>query len=256
MRKTVLRTAAAVAAALLVMVATASAIRLHVPPLVVNTDGGFTPTTLPKHGYAPIKLHGYGKISTEDGSIPAVLEEIAIWFDKHGEVQTQGLPVCTVARLKATDTKQARRACGDAIVGTGFGKAIIYFPESRPIPASSPITIFNGPRSKKGNPTVIAHAYLGAPAPATYIVPIEIQRVHDGRYGFKTVAKIPKIADGAGVPVYGRLKIGREWVFKGKRLSYANAGCPDGRLQAKGQFRFDDGTVLRGGVLKQCKGTG
>ena len=36
--------------------------------LVVTTDGGFTPTTLPKNGFAPIKLHGYGKISTEDGS--------------------------------------------------------------------------------------------------------------------------------------------------------------------------------------------
>ena len=36
----------------------------------ITTDGGFTPTTLPKQGYAPIKLHGYGKIETDDGSPP------------------------------------------------------------------------------------------------------------------------------------------------------------------------------------------
>ncbi len=253
MRKTVLRATALGAALLLVAAAAATAIVLRLPPLVIKTDGGFTPTTLPKHGYAPIRLHGYGKISTEDGSIPPVLEKITIWFDKHGEVETRGLAVCTRAKLRATDTKAARRNCGDAIVGKGIGKAVIYFAESKPIPVTSPITIFNGPR-KHGNPTVFAHAYLGYPAPATYIVPIEIQRVDAGRYGFKTVATIPRIAGGAGVPIYGSLKIGREWVFKGRRLSYANAGCPDGRLQAKGQFRFRDGTFLQGSVLKQCKG--
>jgi hypothetical protein len=255
MPKTVLRTTVVAVALLLVGAASALAIRLHFDHVVVNTEGGFTPTTLPKHGYAPIKLHGYGKISTDDGSVPPVLEQITLWFDKHGEVQTRGLPVCTKAKLRATDTKHARQACGDALVGSGFGKAIVYFAESKPIPASSPILLFNGPR-EHGNPTVLAHAYLSVPAPSTYIVQVEIQRVHDGRYGFKTVAKIPKIASGAGVPIYGRLKIGREWSYKGKRYSYANAGCPDGRLQAKGQFRFRDGTVLQGGVLKKCKGTG
>ncbi|HVO54993.1 MAG TPA: hypothetical protein VMT37_11340 [Solirubrobacterales bacterium] len=255
MRKTVLRTAAVAVGLLLVAAGSALAIRLHVDHIVIETEGGFTPTTLPKHGYAPIKLHGYGKISTDDGSVPPVLEQLTLWFDKHGEVQTRGLPVCRRSQLESTDTKHARQACGDALVGKGIGKAIIYFPESKPIPASSPILLFNGP-PKHGNPTVLAHAYLSVPAPTTYIVQVEIQRVHDGRYGFKTVAKIPKIADGSGVPIYGELTIGRRWTYKGKRYSYANAGCPDGRLQAKGQFRFRDGTFLQGTVLKKCKGTG
>ncbi len=254
MQKTVLRAGALGVALLLVLAAAAAALRLHVDNIVVVTDGGFSPTTLPKRGHAPIKLHGYGKISTDDGSVPPALERIVLWFDRHGEVQTRGLPVCTKAKLTATDTRQARRNCGDAIVGTGLGKAVIDFPDSRPVYVSSPITLFNGPR-KHGNPTVLAHAYLSYPAPATYIVPVEIQKVRKGRYGFKTVAEIPKIAGGSGIPLYGRLTIGRRWTFKGRRLSFANAGCPDGRLQAKGQFRFRDGTFLQGGVLKRCKGT-
>lgn len=255
MRKTVLRATAVAVALLLVGAVSAGALRLHLGSLVVDTDGGFTPTTLPKHGYAPIKLHGYGKISTEDGSVPPALRQITLWFDKHGEVETRGLPVCTRAKLVTTTTKQARRNCRGSVVGAGFGKAIVYLAESRPIPASSPITIFNGPR-RNGNPTVLAHAYLSIPVPTTYIVPIEIQKVHDGRYGFKTVADIPPIAGGKGVPVYGRIEIGREWVFKGQRLSYANASCPDGHLQAKGLFEFNDGTSLPGEVLKKCKGEG
>jgi hypothetical protein len=253
MRKSVLRAGTLAAVVLLVGAASAVALVLQAGNIVVTTDGGFTPTTLPKHTFAPIRLHGYGKISTADGSLPPVLETIVLFFDKHGSVETRGLPVCTMGRLQATTTAQARKLCPGAIVGTGFGKAVVSFPEQPPIAATSPITIFNGPK-KDGNPTVLAHAHLTVPAPTTFVVPIEIQKVHDGRYGFKTVAKIPKIAGGAGIPVYGRLSIGRTWKYKGRTLSYANAGCPDGRLQAKGQFIFKDGTQLQGELLKPCKG--
>ncbi len=253
MRKTVLRASAVAAVLLLALAGTALALRLQVGNIVVTTDGGFSPTTLPKHKLAPIKLHGYGKLGTADGTLPPVLETITLWFDKHGSVETRGLPVCTAGKLAATTTPQARKLCPGSIVGTGFGKAVVAFPEQAPIPASSPITIFNGPR-KNGNPTVLAHAHLNQPGPTTFVVPIEIQKVHDGRYGFKTVAKIPPIAGGSGIPIYGSLSIGREWTYKGKRLSYVNASCPDGRLQAKGEFRFGDNTVLHGSLLKICKG--
>jgi hypothetical protein len=251
-RKTLLRVHVLAVVIVLALAGTALGIRLVAGPVVVTANGGFSPTTLPKDHFAPIKLHGFGKISTVDGSLPPILKTITIWFDKHGEVVTKGLPVCTPGKLAATTTPQARKLCPGAIVGTGFGKAVVNFPEQGPIPASSAITIFNGPR-KHGNPTVLAHAHLTVPAPTTFVVPIEIQRVHDGRYGFKTVAEIPKIAGGYGTPIYGRLTIGREWKYHGKTLSYANASCPDGRLQAKGEFSFKDGTVLHGSLAKACK---
>ena len=253
MRKTLLRVHVLAGAALLVAAASAAAIVLHASNLVITTDGGFSPTTLPKHGFAPIKLHGFGKIATEDGSPPPVLETVTLWFDKHGEVDTQGLPTCTPQKLAATTTAQARKLCPGAIVGKGFGKAVVDFPEQGPIPASSPITLFNA-KPEHGNPVVLAHAHLTVPGPTTFVVPIEIQKVHDGRYGFKTVGRIPKIAGGYGIPLYARLTVGREWKYKGKTHSFANAGCPDGRLQAKGQFKFKDGTFLQGTVFKRCKG--
>jgi len=252
-RKTLLRVPVLAAVAVLAAAGSAAAIVLHASNLVITTDGGFSPTSLPRKGFAPIKLHGFGKIDTEDGSPPPVLDTVTIWFDKNGKVETRGLPTCTPAKLKATTTATARKLCPGAIVGKGFGKAVVIFPEQAPIPASSPITLFNA-RPKHGNPVVLAHAHLTVPGPTTFVVPIEIEKVNDGRYGFKTVAKIPKIAGGSGIPLYARLSVGREWKYKGKTLSYANAGCPDGRLQAKGQFRFKDGTFLQGSLFKPCKG--
>jgi hypothetical protein len=254
MRKTVLRTLAVAAVLALALAGSAYALRIQVGNIIVTGDGNFSPTALPKHELAPIRLHGYGKIETADGSLPPILKQLVFWFDKHGAVVTQGLAVCPMHKLIATTPARARKNCQSAIVGTGFAKGVVNFPEQAPIPASSPLTIFNAP-PQGGNPAVYVHAYTTVGGPSTIIIPVVIQKVHDGRYGFKTVANIPKIVNGYGTPISGRLKIGREWTYKGKRLSYANASCPDGRLQAKVRSTFKDGSVLEGDFLKPCTGT-
>jgi hypothetical protein len=254
MRKNVLRTAILTVIALLVMGGMAvAAIVLRAGPVEVVAEGGFTPTTLPKHETAPITLHGEGRIANTEGGLPPILETLTVWYDKHGAVVTKGLPYCTQGKLAATTTATARKVCAGSIIGEGRGTALIAFPEQRPFKASSPITIFNA-APHNGNPTVLAHAYLSVPAPTTYIVPVEIQKVHAGPYGFRTEAKIPKIAGGAGIPLEGSLTIGKRWTFKGQRLSYANASCPSGKLQAKVETGFKEGTKINGIIIKHCKG--
>lgn len=253
MRKIALRSLLGTAAvAILAIGGIAQAIELRVGKIIITADGGFSPTTLPKRENAPIKLHGFAKFRTTDGSRPSPLRKLVIEFDKHGAVETRGLPKCTRQKLVATTTSTARRLCPGAIVGTGFGTAVVELPEQRPIEASSALTLFNGPE-KHGNPTVLGHAHLDYPAPTTYVVLIEIEKINRGRYGFRTVADFPRIANDYGSPIYGRLRIGREWTYKGERLSFANAHCADGRLQAKGQFTFKDGSFVEGTVFRPCK---
>jgi hypothetical protein len=255
MRKSVLRTAILAVVALLVMGGMAvGAIVLRAGPVEVTAEGGFTPTTLPKDKTAPITLHGEGKIANSEGGLPPILKTLTVWYDKHGAVVTKGLPYCTKAKLMATTTATARKVCSGSIIGEGHGTALIAFPEQRPFKASSPITIFNA-APHNGNPTVLAHAYLSVPAPTTYIVPVEIQKVHAGPYGFRTEATIPKIAGGYGIPLEGRLTIGKRWTFKGQKLSYANASCPAGKLQAKVETGFAEGTKINGIIIKHCKGS-
>jgi hypothetical protein len=239
-------------AAMLAVAASALAIRIQAGNIVVTGDGGFTPTALPKNVDAPITIFGHGKISTVDGTLPPVLKTIQLEFDKHGSVETVGLPICTAAKLQSTTVPQARKLCPGAIVGKGRGHAIVKFPEQAPIPVSSPITIFNGPR-KDGDPTVLAHAYTTVPVPTTFVVPVRIETIHNGRYGYRVKATIPKIAGGSGIPISGSLRVGRRWTYKGRKHSYVNARCADGRLQARGQFEFKDGTFMQGTFLKTCQ---
>jgi hypothetical protein len=228
-----------------------SAIRLRAGDIVIIGDGGFAPKKLPRYRNAPIRIHGGGRIETVSGALPPILETIEIEWDRHGSVETAGLPVCTEAQLEATTVAQARSKCADSIVGKGSGSAVIDFEEQRPLRVSSPITVFNGPK-KGGNPTVLAHAFLKNPVVTTFIVPVVIERIHKGLYGYRTKGRIPKIAGGAGIPISGHLSIGRQWTYKGRRRSYVNARCETGRLQARGQFTFKDGTFLAGTLFKPC----
>jgi hypothetical protein len=255
------RALAVAAVLLLVGVGTALAarqvvqVKIQAGNIIVIGEGGFAPDTLPKKVDAPIEIFGKGHLGTADGSYPPVLEKIQFEFDKHGSADTTGLEKCSAAKLEATTVAVARKLCPEAIVGTGFGKAVVLFPEQGPIPASSPITLFNGPEVG-GDPSIIAHAHLTVPAPTTFIVPIRIETINNGRYGYRVKAVIPKIAGGYGHPISGSIRVGRKWTYKGKRHSFANARCADGRLQAVGEYTFKDGTALKGTFLGTCKTRG
>jgi hypothetical protein len=243
--------AACVVLLALIGAAGAYALTLHAGEIVVEAEGGFRPTALPKHTDAPIAIYGSGKASTISGELPPIVETLSIEFDRHGHVETKGLEVCTAPKLQSTTVPMARKACPNAIVGKGSGSAVVQFPEQKPIPISSPITLFNGPK-KNGDDTLLAHAYTTVPVPTTFIVPVVIEKIHHGVYGYRTKARIPKIAGGAGHPISGHLTVKRDWTFKGKKHSYVNARCETGHLQAHVQLTFNDGTFLAGTFLRPC----
>ncbi len=251
MKRRAISVAAAATVIAALLAAGASALHLQAGGLIVDGDGGVKPTRLPRNHVAPVKAFFHGTIKMLDGSRPSPLTQLVLEIDKHSLAVTEGLPKCTVQKLKATTTKEARAVCGDAIVGTGSGTVITELPEQPPIRTSSPITIFNGPE-KDGNPTAIGHAHLDYPAPTTYLVQSEIEKIHHGRYGYRIVVNFPKIVNWYGSPVSGRLTINRRYHYKGRALSYANAACFDGRLQAHVRVSFRDETHLEGTAFKRC----
>jgi hypothetical protein len=242
---------AAVAVFALFVAGGASGLTLRFGNIIASGDGGFAPTALPRDHDAPIKLFGHGKIRTVDGTRPSPLRKLVVELDKHGHAETRGLPKCTRRKLEATTTKQARRACPGAIVGTGFGTALIELPEQQPIEVSSPITVFNGPEMH-GNPSGFGHAHIDYPTPTTFLVQAELEKVHNGRYGYRVEVDIPKIVNDYGSAISGRIKFDRKWMYKGKLLSVANARCADGRLQGRIELFFKDGTFLQGAAFKPC----
>jgi hypothetical protein len=208
-------------------------------------NGGFSPTTLPKKKMAPIKLQASGKIETLDGSHPPALKEVILETDKNGAINTKGIPVCKSGQLQARDTKAAEKACKGSIIGTGQTTVEVQFPEQRPIDVNSKLLVLNGGTSG-GKTTLFIHAYFSAPVTGAIVTTVKIKKVHNGRYGLKSVATIPKIANGSGSVKTFNLAITKKGVLTAK--------CPDGKLQAHATSIFADGTKASAGIVRTCKG--
>jgi hypothetical protein len=208
-------------------------------------NGGFSPSTLPKKTMAPISLQASGKIETLDGTHPPALKEVVIETDKNGAINTKGIPVCKSGQLQARDTKAAEKACGKSIIGTGQTTVEVQFPEQRPIDVNSKLLVLNGGTSG-GKTTLYIHAYFSAPVTGAIVTTVKIKKVHNGRYGLKSVATIPKIANGSGSVKSFNLTINKKGVLTAK--------CPDGKLQANATSIFADGTKASAAIVRTCKG--
>jgi len=219
--------------------------------LKITVNGGFTPKKLPKNELAGITLNISGAVETIDGTHVPALKEFVVETDKNGAVNAKGLPVCTSGKLQAQDTEHAEDICRTAIVGEGKTDVEVEFPESKPFIAKSKLIAFNG-GVKGGKTTIYIHAYLSSPVSAAVVTTVKVSKIHNGRYGLKSIATIPKIAGGYGSPINFSLKVGRTFTYKGKKQSYLLAKCPDGHLNAKGTGVFADGTRLTGSVVRSC----
>jgi hypothetical protein len=218
--------------------------------IVLRADGGFRPRALPRQRFAPIDFQGRFDIAARGGGKPVALEEVAVDFDRDGRLTPGTLPVCPPERVAQASPAQARQACAGAIVGTGKIEALIGLP-SGAVTARSPLTLFNGP-FQAGNPTVVLHAQITAPATQTFaiVVPIERRR---GEFRYRATLALPPIAGGLGAVTHVNVKVGRRFSVDGQERSYVAAHCSDGILRTHGRFSFDDGTIVDGSVEKPCR---
>lgn len=221
----------------------------------ISATATLLPRTLPKQGGAPITLSSITRIGTSDGSPPPGLEKMEFLFDKHGSLETKGVPVCTIAKLEGTTPAAARKRCAGALVGEGTGKAEVDLPGRAPMVISSPISFFNAP-PVDGKPSLIAHAYETVPSPKALLVPIVIEKIKHGRYGFRAEIQMPEIAGGYGSPTLAEATVGRTFKRGGKPVGYINAYCSGGRLQVHGTLSFSSGDFFPATLTSPCHSPG
>lgn len=213
--------------------------------------GGLTPTALPKHELAPVTIHGGGRLSTVDGTHPPALRKAILDTDRDVVISVRGLPTCGVNQLRARAPKEAEAVCGDAIIGRGSATVEVAFPEQAPFDSTGPLVLFNG-GERNGAVMILAYAYVSVPAPTAVVATAKLSRVNKGPYGLHPVIDVPVIAGGSGSVVAASIKMGRTYTYKGQRRSVLSGHCSDGRIQARGTFRYSDGTSLSGVILRTC----
>lgn len=243
-----------VAATLLGLLGAASAyaLRAEVGVVVVDATARVTPRALPAKGAAPVRLTSTTRVSTKDGSPVPSLAKLRFQFDRHGSIHTRGVPVCTIAKLEGTTPAGARKRCAGALVGTGVATAEVRIGEAAPIKISSPLSFFNAPR-RNGRPSLIAHAYETVPDRETLLVPIAIEPIKHGRYGYRVEIELPEIADGYGAATLAKATLGRTYERHGRRFGYVSARCAGSRLQVYGTASFSNGDFFPATLAPSCR---
>jgi hypothetical protein len=106
------------------------------------------------------------------------------------------------------------------------------------------------------------HAFITVPVPSAVVTTLTVTKIHKGRYGYHTVAKIPVIAGGSGSALDFKFSFSKKkFTYKGKKHSYLEAKCPDGHYNAnliKALFKNEAhepgpaSTALKGSLVVPC----
>jgi hypothetical protein len=212
--------------------------------LRLKFNGGVTPKALSKTKLELISLNVQGEIENVDGSHPPPLTELVVDTDRNGTLDVRGVPTCKQGQLEARTTKDAESVCGPAILGTGMTDIEVLFAESKPVTLHSKLLALNG-GTKGGTTTIFVHAFLSSPVTAAVVTTVKISKEHRGRYGIRSVAAIPKIANYAGsVRAFNLTFEKKLFAYKGRKHGYLLAKCPDGHFEAQAEAIFHDGTRL------------
>jgi hypothetical protein len=235
-------------AALAVIPAAARAVTLSGPPGQVTATAAISPSALPTQGAAPLALSVDGRIAGTEtvevngAKLPVVYatNTLDLLLDRRLSLTTEGLPTCTNATLDpARNNKvtpaQARKRCGDALIGSGSFTQ--EFLEQAPGSFVEPTLLFNAP-PKNGQPRFLTFVYLPPDTP-----------IYGGRGGASTGTvtrpsgqtdvqiRFPDPSDGGHSTAF-HFRFGRRWVDGAARRSLLAGTCPGRELSVGVTLRY------------------
>jgi hypothetical protein len=236
--------------------ATAETIQQH--GIRVSFDGKITPRKLPRSGTAPVAVTVDTKIAGSAGKPLPQLTRIEIAINRHGHLDPTGLPICEVSDIQPATNAKALEACRGALVGEGRFSASVALNRQASFPSEGKLLAFNG--TYRGKPAILAHVYGTEPVPTSFTLPFVISRTK-GTFGATLTATIPAREDNLITAI--DLELHRTFTYKGKRRSYASAGCPAPKGVsvapfpfARASYAFAGGKKLSSTLTRSCSTRG
>jgi hypothetical protein len=216
----------------------------------VMVDGGFSPRGLSKFTYTPIRGSATEKVRAF--AHPPAERELLVELDKNVMIQVKGLPACHPQLQTGLTVDEA---CKGAVIGGGEETVQIAYPENKAIDVPARAKVLNG-GERDGTITIYVHANFSNPISGSLLTKVTVTRIHHGRFGWLADAKLPQIAGGYGSVVDFSLAIGRQYAYKGRKVSVLLGRCADGELRVHFQAGFEDGTSGEAAIARACTATG
>lgn len=227
---------------------------------IASFEAKLSPGALPRDRLAPVKIRVEGEFMATPENRLAQLRSLEIAVNRHGKLNTNGLPGCQMRELIATTSKTALATCRSALLGKGIITSTIAFPEQKRVHFRAPILAFNG-HWKNGRGRVYLHVHGVITGPFTIVIPIDVRR-RGGTFGTVFHADMPGIAKRWAYLTKFRFVIGRRFwdADEGRKESIVVASCPaprglNGALFpfARATYRFTTTKTLRTTLVGGCR---
>jgi hypothetical protein len=192
------------------------------------------PEKLPQDKPAPIAIFIAGHLESSNGGIPPQLQSLRIEVNRHGLLQSAGLPVCQVPEVQPASTQRALARCKQALIGSGQFWANIVLPDQGAYRTQGRLLVFNGRQA--GRPVILAHIFTSNPFNSSFVIPFSLKHIHKGPYGTELRASLPQALGSWGYLDRIKLTLKRKYVFRGAQLSYFNAACPAAKGARRASF--------------------
>lgn len=227
--------------------------------LLATFSGGISPAALPRDEPAPVTVRVAGNVRSASGHASRLpqLRRIRVAINRQGRLFDRGLPVCRARQIQPATPRNARRACGDAIIGDGHVTVQVRIPGQAPFKVRAAVLVFNGPR-RDGHKLILAQAYARNP-PGSFVLTFRLTR-KAGTYGTVLSTTLPRATRRWAYLTHFDLRLRRIYRHRGERRSYASAACsaPAGFSSAvypfaRATYRFADGrrlTISESGVCR------
>jgi hypothetical protein len=229
--------------------------------LRVKVEGKLSPKALPRKGTRPVAVSVSGQISTTDESTPPRLKQLKIEINRHGLIDSTGLPTCRISQIQPASNGRALAACGKSLVGGGKFIGTITLPGTPPFPLEGKLLVFNGRVGHRH--VLLGHIFSPRPFSTSFVITFKIAAKRKGTYGTVLVADLEK-ALGKKRNLTGiEMTLDRRYSYRGRRRSYVSAGCPApkgfGQVTyplARTTFSFTDGRQLKTTLNRTCRAKG
>ena len=225
--------------------------------LRVKVEGVLKPSSLPRNGAAPVKVSVASKIGTTDETQPPRLRQLRIEINRHGRLETAGLPVCSYEKILTATSGQALRACRPSLVGQGSFEADVSLDAQEPYKSKAKLLVFNS--VSKGKTVLLGHIFSARPFTTSFVMVFKISRKQGGTYGTVLDSTLPRTLGSWGVVTGIRMNLSRQYGAGGQRRSFLSAGCPAPKgvpkvafPLARTSFTFDGGSRVSSTVVRSC----